>query len=519
MPAGTMVELVAARNTIDTTDQLTMAEAFQKCFIANGAKLKIVDFVNVKLTHSEVAVPNAFGDIITQTQSPGNTANMVVDYVSADLLTTYGFAYYTGSATTFVNTTNVTGGTGSDFGPTAVTASPHWRDWAVYPETTGGITYGSMPTKAYLVCRYRNRVVLSGNPEEPYQWYMCRSGQPYDWLYAANDAGSPVRGGNADAGILGDIVKALIPNKDDYLVFGCAGSMWVLFGDPAEGGQLRSLDRTTGIFGATSWCWGEDGQLYFWGKDGIYRTTIPGSPVLISRVRLPRLVKDENASNSTHRITMAYDPAHSGILITVTKLDTGANSNYFYSFSASDGEQNIGGFFPETYPAACGVYSAINYETGDKTLDGLLIGSADGYIRRFDDDQKSDDGGAANVAINSYADFGPFSLGDGQRKEGILETVDLTVATGIASTAADSDDVKYKIFAGRTGSDAIKTAKANTAPRVAGTFKGPGNFRGSSRRQQVRGLFGIIRLENTTLAESWAFESLNIGGSLSGKAK
>ena len=148
-----MVELVAARDDVDTADMLTMAEAFQKCFIANGAKLRIVDFSTTMLTHADVATPNAFGDIITQTQA-GGTANMVVDYVSSDHLTTYGFAYYTGSVTTFVVTTNVTGGTGSDFAPTAITATPHWRTWVVYPETAGSVTYGSMPTKAYLVCRY-----------------------------------------------------------------------------------------------------------------------------------------------------------------------------------------------------------------------------------------------------------------------------------------------------------------------------------------------------------------------------
>ncbi len=518
MAAGTMVELVAARGDIDTTDQLTMAEAYQKCFLANGTKLKIVDFVNTKLTHAALTTPHAFGDILTQDQTGSKYAYMVVDYTNAAKTLTYGFAYYAGGATAFNTANSVTGsGSGTAFTPSAVTGTPHWRDWTVYQGDT--TTYGTMPAKAYLICRYRNRVVLSGNPVEPFQWYMGRAGNPYDWAYAANDAGSPVKGGNADAGVLGDVITALIPQKDDYLVFGCAGSIWVLFGDPAEGGSLRVLDSNTGIFGATSWCWGDSGQLYFWGKDGIYRTSIPGSPILISKVRLPRLVKDENASPSTHRITMAYDPSHSGILIMVTKLSDGSSSNYFYSLSASDTDQNIGGFFPESYPASCSGYCAIDYSRSDKTLDGVLIGSSDGYIRRFDEDQKSDDGGTADVAINSYVGFGPFTLGDGQRKEGIIDRVDLTVANGIDASVADSDDIGYKIFSERTAAKTIKDAKANTSPRTSGTFKGPGNFRGSSKRQPIRGLFGLIRLENTTLDESWAFESLEISGSLSGKAK
>jgi len=517
-----MVELEAARDDIDTSDHLSMAEAFQKCFIANGAKLKIVDFVNTKLTIAVApSVAHKNGTLLAQDQTGGAYAYMVVDYTESTKQTVYGFAYYAGGATAFDTTHSVTdpaAGGGSAFTPATVTATPHWRTWTVQA-TIGTTEYGTMPEKAYLVCRYRNRVVLSGNPGEPYQWYMSRSGNPYDWKYAVNDAGSPVKGGNSDAGVMGDIIKALIPHKDDYLVFGCAGSMWVLFGDPMDGGQLRSFDSNTGIFCPTSWCWGPDGELYFWGKDGIYRATVPGVPTLISRIRLPRLVSDENASNLTHRISMIYDASRAGIVISVTKLADGSNSNYFYSFAAVDGEAKIGGFFPETYPAACAVYSGLHYESGDKTLDGVLVGCTDGYIRRYDEAAKSDDGGAADVAINSYTTIGPLALGDGQRKEGSIESIDLTVATGVASTDADSDDVAYKVFVARSAADAIKSAKANTAPRLGGTFKGPGNFRGSSRRQSASGLYGIIRLENITLDESWAFETLFVDGSLSGKAK
>jgi hypothetical protein len=522
MSAGTMIVLTPSINGIDTSDQLTMAEAFQKCFVANGANLKIVDFVNTKLTITATpSVAHKHGTILTQDQTGGKIAYMVVDYTESDKKTVYGFAYYLGGATVF-NTSNTvtdaaTGG-GSDFVPATVSSSPHWRSWTVQA-TIGTTAYGTMPTRAYLVCRYRNRIVLACNPAEPYQWYMCRAGDPYDWLYAANDAGSPVRGGNGDAGVMGDIIKALIPHKDDYLIFGCAGSMWVLFGDPADGGQLRTLTADTGIFCATAWCWGPEGELYFWGKNGIYRTTIPGVPRLISNSRLPKLVQDENPSNLTHRINMIYDGAHAGIVITITKLSDGTNSNYFYSFAAVEGESQLGGFFPESYPAACGVYSGINYESGDKTLDGTLVGCTDGYIRRFDDDKKSDDGGAADVAINSYVGIGPVSLGDGQRKEGVIEGIDLTVATGVDSSAADSDDVGYKVFTGRTGGDVIKAAKTNTSPKVAGTFKGPGNFKGSSRRQPVSGLYGLIRLENTVLDESWAIETLHLSGKILGRAK
>ena len=118
-----------------------------------------------------------------------------------------------------------------------------------------------MPNKAYLGCLYRGRCTLSGDPEHPYQWYMSRQGNPWDFAYIANDAGSPVKGGDSDAGEIGDIVRTLISYKDDYLIHGCATSCWFVAGDPAEGGSINELDLTVGMFGANSWCFDGEGNL------------------------------------------------------------------------------------------------------------------------------------------------------------------------------------------------------------------------------------------------------------------
>ena len=48
--AGTMIELDTSGGAIDTGDQLTIASVFQKAFIANGANIKVADFINIKIT-------------------------------------------------------------------------------------------------------------------------------------------------------------------------------------------------------------------------------------------------------------------------------------------------------------------------------------------------------------------------------------------------------------------------------------------------------------------------------------
>ena len=532
--AGTMVELAAANGDMDTTDQLNVFEAFQKAVVVNGANLKIADFNNTKITVTALTDNRcpARGDILTQNQTGGDFAYMVVDFVNAARTNIYGYAYYAGDATAFVTTIDISSSdaTGSmDPNPipnaniSAVTAPPHWYDYVTYPDVTVDsviTSYGALPNKAYLGCLYNGRVVLSGDPEHPFQWFMARQANMFDYAYIANDSQSPVKGGNSDLGELGDIVRCLAPYKDDYLIFGCSNSIWVMFGDPAYGGAIREVSLTTGIFGANSFCWDNSNNFYFWGNNGLYRTTIPGTPTCISQWKLPRLVKTEAAGPLTHRITLTYDADRHGILVAITLLTDGSNSNYWYDLNALD-EQGIGGFFPEVYPNACGVFAGIYYDSNTPALRGIVLGQADGYIRTFDDTVKNDVVGEASNAINSYVGLGPIAMTRIFRREGVLAGVDLTVAGGGSSETyqKNSDDVDFKIYTAKTSEEVLELLAANVNPNFAGTFAGPGNLRGTTRRQTVRNVYLGVRLQNDTAGESWAFEDLHVHLKDSGRQK
>jgi hypothetical protein len=512
MAAGEMVELTAASGDIDTIDQLAMFEAWQRAFIINGEKLKIADFGTIKLSHSALSKPHAKGDLLTQNQGNGNYAYMVVDYTNPDKTETYGYAYYAGEAEAFDTSHSVNGsGEGSSFTPTAVTNPPHWYDYTA--------TKGELPPKAYLGCLYNGRIVLAGNPAEPTQFYMSRQGDAFDYQYMSNDPGTPVKGGQGDIGKLGDIIRALAPYKDEYLILGCASTMWVLFGDPAAGGAIRELSLTTGIFGSGAFCWDDTNHFYWWGNGGLYRTTVPGTPVCISRIKLPQLVKDEAASPMTHRILMAYDRDRHGILVTITKLDDGSNSNYWYDLAVLD-DHGVGGFYPEVYPKEYSAYSLLYYDSNTPSLRGLLVGGMDSYIRTFDDAAKNDSTGGASHAIESYVCVGPIHMSGSARHEGMLNGLDITCAGGLdGGSQADSGDITFKVFTSRTAENVLEQMSANDNPVFAGVFKGPGARRGSTRRQTARGEFLGIRLQNTALDETWAFEDMSVNLKASGRVK
>ena len=521
MTAGTLVALAASVGDIDTSDQLIMFEAYQKIFIINGAKLKVVDFINTKLTVTALTTAPTKGSTVTQATSG---ATMIVDFVNTAKTMIYGYT----TSGTFVTTAGYTLSGGSMDPETRVpsavaqaTTLPHWYDYTVYP---GGAS-GSLPAKAYLGCTYRGSIWLSGNPNKPNQWYKSRNGNPWDYAYVANDGGSPVAGGENPnvPGEVGDIVRALIPRGREYLIFGCATTMWVMYGDPAEGGSLSAIDETTGIFGALSWCFDEDDNLYFWGVGGIYKIGKSNiSAELLTEINLPELVGDEAVNPTTHRITMGYDRKRHGLIICITTLADGHNSNYFMSLSPvtfGDSEVQKYAFFPESYPHECGAYSVWFYAANDPAYRDLLMGCKDGYIRKFLSTAKSDDIGVTNEAISSYITLGPFALAsDG--KEGSINSMALTSAGGgSGGTETDSNNIGYKVFVGRTASEVAEKAKANTDPRVSGTFTAPGNPRGQVKKQKIRGAFAVIRLENITADETMSFDQLVVNVSEKGRIK
>lgn len=498
MAAGEMVELTAANGDIDTTDNLVMFEAYQKVFVINGSNLKIADFINTKLTVTALTTAPTRGSTVTQS---GSGATMIVDFVNSAKTEIYG--YTTGGTFTTTAGQTLSGGSMSPETrvPSAVdeaTDTPHWYDYTVYPDGSSG----SLPDQAYLGCVYRGRIVLSGNPDDPHQWYMSRQADPYDYAYTANDAQSPVAGGNADAGKIGDIIRCLIPYKDDYLIFGCASSIHVLRGDPCAGGSRDELDRTVGIFGANSWCFDGDGNLYFWGNAGIYRLDRNlGSIINLTQLSIPDIVGDESADPSTHRITLSYDRKRYGLLIYVTTLATGSNSNYFFSLNPA-----AMGFYPESYPSVCGVYSSVYYDAKNKTYRDLLVGCTDGYIRKYDDSAKNDDSGSTDTAISSYVLYPIIQMGEDD-EEGKLTTLILELAGGASGGShSDMDGVTYSLYTANDAETLLEDIKDGATAAITGTLSGTG--RQARIRQKLSGAYLGIVLSNSTASETFVMNKI-----------
>lgn len=511
MAAGTMLQLAASVGDIDTSDNLTCTNAFGRAVILNGANLKIFDPSSTKITTASVGShpPDPY------TKLTGGTSGAVMYVVYETSLsgecTIYGIKQ-SGNENTFESGETVTGtdndGNAISFTLNANEVAPktdidggHWYNFTVFGNSA---TYGELPDKAYIGAMYLGRLYITGDPDNPYQWYASAQKDIHNWLYDQEDVASAIRGGDTEVGDLQDLPRALIPYGNSYLLFGCASSMYVMINDPRQGGTLRKVSRDIGVFGARSWCHDEKGNLYFFGTGGIYRMS-PDLAELdhLTEIVLPKIIKDEQVDPSTHRITMQWDKDRHGFELAIVNLSTGTNSCYWY-------DNVTKGLFPESYPSSLSPYSMLYYDSSVAAQKGMLMGGGDGYVRVHDDDETDDDLGVTTTAIDSYVTLGPFKMGKRLGDEGVFQYVHGILAGGASSgSQSDSNDVTWYIYVGKSPEEVMEHVATDTYV-VSGTLRGPGYVKGNKSLRRVRGRFGAIRLRNNSASQTWGFEELEI---------
>lgn len=339
------------------------------------------------------------------------------------------------------------------------------------------VTYGMAPVNCPLICLYRDRIACAqGNT-----WYMSRQGDPTDWDYTftATDMARPVSGSVVEAaGLVAQPVLALIPHSDDYLIFGCERSIWMLRGDAGGGGQIDAISRSIGILGPEAWCKMPNGTICVLSRQGLYIMSPGGAspPQELSRNRLPReLLDTDMISNS---VTLHYDGSNQGVHVFVTPYDESAGSHWFVSVPD-------GGFYPVSLPATKQPMSLLEYAAGQGDAQAVLQGDVDGYIRKYDATATDDDG----TAITSYVDLGPFRLAE-QGRRGVIQEF-----AGVLDE--DSAGVTWSIYTGDTAEAAVDDSTAtNTGSWVAG--------RNRPVHPRAGGGASVITLTGTGM---WAFES------------
>lgn len=276
-------------------------------------------------------------------------------------------------------------------------------------------TTGTAPTFCNLAVNWRARLVLAGDANNPQNFYMARTNDPTDWNYAATDASAAVAGNLAAAGQIGEPIVALIPYTDDYFVFGCAHSVWMLAGDLTQGGTITRLSEQMGIAGPRAWTMSPDGTIWFVASGGLHRLN-----PLLDAYKAPTCVTLGLLNAyfgalgwNTHDVSLAWDVDLHYLYIFATPLgsvtqSTGPSTSTTQRISGDHlvYDSRGGGLWFQRYIAPeIGPTCAVMY-TGDNTPGSraLLLGSWDGWIRLMDQGAFTDDGStiAASITLGPY---------------------------------------------------------------------------------------------------------------------
>jgi hypothetical protein len=304
-------------------------------------------------------------------------------------------------------------------------------------------TVGTVPTNCPCIARFRGRIVVAG-PD--HQWYMSRQFAPTDWSYDTDfeDAQRAVSATNSEAGVPGEDVRAIMYYEDDYLLFGCAHSIWLLRGDPAlAGASLDPLSESCGVLSQGAWCAGPSGEIIFLSYDGLYMVNRGGSaPMRLSQTPVP--VELSGIDPATTDISLIYDQQFEGLHVFLTPQRTQAAARHWWVDWATKS------FCPAKLPVTMEPHVVMAHASQIPSDTGVLLGCRDSYLRRFDEGAGDDDG----EIVASYAWLGPIPLAPDDF-EGTLNEI-----TGVLDEMSDAVD--WTVYVALTPQDLFNQTTGHT---------------------------------------------------------
>jgi len=373
----------------------------------------------------------------------------------------------------------------------------------VYDPVTGVInlvvaTQGTIPTSQPLVCVYRDRIVLAG---ANHVWYASRQGDPSDWGFGADmgDEGKAVAGQVGDAGQFGDVITAIIPVRDEVLVFASENGLWVLRGDPATG-RMEQISGEIGVIAPNAWAVSPDGMLTFLSNDGVYvwGAGSKAAPTRFSEERTPNELRNIATTNT---ISMAYDATGRGYHLFITpEADTGEHWWLDLEHRA---------MWPIAFQAGHQPTAAARLRGSG--LSQVVMGGRDGYLRRSDASSGTDD----STAIESHLLIGPIHVAKS-------DVTDAMVAE-LHGMMAASGSVTWRLVMGDSAEDVTDRAVTGVLAAVAGTTVSGvaatgtwGAGRSHVVRPRARGTWAVVWIEGSG---RWAYEAVAMVSRQLGRAR
>jgi len=488
---------------LDVSGYFAAVKAYQKIYVADGRPYSAVigdsGYHKIDMT-STILIGSASGSFTvgeTLTQATSGAGGTFIETIGAGA--TAKHLVYRTDTKEFDTTHLVTGASSlKTVTPTGgVFAPPHWLNWV--------LAEGTFPDGgSNVMCLFEGRIWMN-SMWNPNQWLATRQGNPLDTDTLQNDVKTAISSQTSLAGLVGDALIALIPFKDSYLLFGCAGSFWMLRGGSTGGGNISNISYETGIFSPDSSCWDNEGNLYVIGMDGFYKfpngIATTGSPIEnISLKHTPNLFNLLKLNRKTDRVAMGFDPQTNIIEVAISIQD----GSWSVAFSYDITNDSI---IPDTFASGNIPTSFLYVNSPQGGISGLLVGCQDGYVKKFDKDTKQDDG----EVIDSETLFGPITISQLIKANVKIKEIHIILAE-------DADGLEWELYQANSNELLVSGIKGGTlTPTYSGTFSAGG--RQASIIEKIAGESIAILLKNSTIDTSWAVESIKIKFTIAGKVR
>jgi hypothetical protein len=247
------------------------------------------------------------------------------------------------------------------------------------------------------------------------------------------------------------------------------------------------------MFGPDSMAFDEKGNLFFLAMDGFYFFPSGAGfrgdpPENLTYKRLPNLVSALGLNRRTDKVVMAYDKDRYGINVVITQNDGLYGSSWFWDL-------RLNALMPDSHADADHYAASLfYYDSRKSTTRGLLMGGQDGYIRKYDDTEKDDEG---SNAIDAYCTLGPFQAFNRMRRQGQIAEMSMRMAD-------DTDGVDVQVYAGDGAEAVVNNVKNADVPKASVTMTGGG--RRPVYRPKTKGSVFCVQLRNNTASERFALE-------------
>ena len=350
---------------------------------------------------------------------------------------------------------------------------------------------GFVPIGCKIIGLFQERIVLTGDYRSPGVVYMSRISDPLDWdfgAYPGDVGGAWSTATSLQSGQIGEDVTCFINFRDDFCIFGCENSTYLLSGNPRGGGSIQNLSRTVGPLSSSAWCVTPTNEVLILTRDGIYSIQ-GGTMVSLSREALPKELID--IDTRSYNIFMEYDVIDRGVHINLTPIETAGGLHYWFDYETR-------GFWPMDIPDGMQPWSITTHELPGGIDRRVILGCRDGYLRHYDEAQMNDDG----TTMDSYLVFGPVRLGDNPDMDGILTQLEATLALG-------SQSVTWAVQPGDTPEEALAEDAQET-----GTWVGGLNY---TVHPRVRG--NAICIKVSSSSAPWAIERMSAERKVAGRTR